>query len=108
MPARKVYKSNGNSKDRTPPKYRHTDELIMPNKPHTLDEILDEYYAPIKLPDNNRSQLIASLIDYIESEIIGEDEETWVDLGEVENAKQDGRNELRTQLRAVLTKERGL
>ncbi|CAB4151203.1 hypothetical protein UFOVP585_4 [uncultured Caudovirales phage] len=25
MPSRKVYKSNGNSKDRTPPKYRHDD-----------------------------------------------------------------------------------
>ena len=27
-----------------------------------LGEILDKYYAPIKLPDNNRSQLIKQLL----------------------------------------------
>lgn len=40
----------------------------MTNNPteQGIEQILDTYYAPIKLPDNNRKELVAALTTLIE------------------------------------------
>lgn len=38
-----------------------------PDDNHPLDKILDEYYAPIKMPDNNREGLIEAINNYFQS-----------------------------------------
>lgn len=55
MPARKVYKSNGNSKDRTPPKYRYEDELDT-QPTNSIDSELEEILKSLitlRLTENN-------------------------------------------------------
>lgn len=91
----------------------------MTHKDDPLDKILDDYAAGIVLEERTgislhkckyfieaKAEILKHYI--LKSEVeaaIGEDEDTWVDLGEVENSKQDGRNELRAEIRAKLNIE---
>ena len=73
-----------------------------------LEKILDQYYAPIKLPDNNRTALITSIINLVDK-VIGEDEERKVEdwdcpCGTNHHLETDyhQRNALRAEQRAII------
>ena len=60
-----------------------------------LDELLDKYYAPIKLPDNNRAGL-KQAIKQLFLDMVGEDEEYE---GTTMNWAIEHHNVLRAELR---------
>lgn len=77
-----------------------------------LDEILDKYYAPIKLPDSNREglkQAIRKAVAEDMLELVGEDEKNpGIRKHIFAETFQGKRNKLRAELRQKIKEYGGL
>jgi hypothetical protein len=66
-----------------------------------IDEIFDDYYTPMKLPDNNRSKLKKKFLEAI-LECIGEDEKHPAGTPRFDMLEKMARNELRQEIRNAI------
>jgi hypothetical protein len=89
------YKTVIFEQDEIPPKGWGNDELS-----ERIDEMLDNYYAPIKLPDNNRKALVQQinlLLTEVIDEVVGADD-VLKKSGE-RNRLDTERNKLRAEIK---------